>query len=270
MSDYTLSPERRRLVAAEVDGWLRDATTTTIAVDVIGGGAKGSRSQTEVGRYERVELDALADADALIDLVVSEHGGRGGRLQLRRIRQVGDELITDAGRRVLQLTRLDPGERTGSTGRDAAMEATARAHTSAIDTQSKRMEHAQDQVLAEVQVGAERQAAVLERIVDLMGRHAREETVLAREVAMLTVARAADAERHELERRIDALERGLWGQVLTPEIVAAIALPLATASVSLIGAGALAVTRWATGAVVPTPAPELPAPEPAPAAACSS
>ena len=264
--DYGITHERKRIVLSRVENWYARDDLHSIAVDVIQ--STGRREQHEVAVYTHEELPEAADE--LLELVIGEHGGRGGKLQLRAIfsGEDGQPQHTKSLRCTLQLTRLGVGERTGSKGLEGAAEAGYRSLTQGLDSVGRRLEHSHDATIDAIKEGAVSQNAALERLVAIMATHGTTTVGLERQLAILEVSRSADVQIYELRRELDELRGGLWGAVLTPEVIASV-VPAAIAGLSTLGAAFVrALTAWAAAqtptlalaapAAAALPAPALP------------
>ena len=220
---YKPSPARLALVIRAVDEWLSDPQLDRIVVDNVGG-VHGSREQKAAGHMEREELAELGTAEAVVDLVVEEYGQRGGKLQLRGIFR-DEEGKERSRKRVLQLSRVAPGERTGSQGRDAGFERLAGSLSSAVDQLGRRLDHSQDQVVNALQEQGSAGERFYGKMLDLQEQSS--ETALAQAVAIESLSMQLRHDREIFDLRMEMQEReSVWSELLPqilPGLVAGIA-----------------------------------------------
>jgi hypothetical protein len=208
---YRLTEQRANLVIRTLDTWLRLPELDRIAVDAVDGSG-GARQQAQAGSYSRAELEELGSAEALIDLVVEEHGQRGGKLQLRGIFRDTEGNETSK-RKTLQLTRVSPGERTGSQGRDAGFERLASSLSSAVDGLGRRLDHSQDQVVAALKDQAGSGQQFYQTMLQLQAQGS--ETALTQAVSVEALSRQVQHEREITELRIQMMEQeSIWTELL--------------------------------------------------------
>jgi hypothetical protein len=215
---YKLSEQRTNLVIRTLDVWLRSSELDRIAIDAVGGG-KNPRQQSQAGSYSRAEIDELGSSEALLDLVVEEHGQRGGKLQLRGIFRDGDGNETFK-RKTLQLTRVSPGERTGSQGRDAGFERLASSLSSAVDGLGRRLDHSQDQVVAALKDQAGSGQEFYRTMLELQAQGS--QTALTQAVSVEALSRQVGHEREIFEMKIQMMEQdSIWNELL-PQLAPAV------------------------------------------------
>jgi hypothetical protein len=230
---YRVSPARTALVVRAIEGWLASEDLERIVVDNVGG-VRTAREQHQAGSYSREELAEIGTAEALIDLVVEEFGQRGGKLQMRGVFRDPEGKETNR-RRMLQLTRVAPGERTGSQGRDAGFERLAGSLSSAVDQLGRRLDHSQDQVVSALQEQGASGERFYGKMLDLQEQSS--ETSLAQAVAIEGLSRQIQHDRELFDLRMEMQEaESIWNDLLPqilPGLVAA-AVPVMQAGARLI------------------------------------
>jgi len=215
---YRLTEQRSNLVIRTLDTWLRTPELDRVVVDAVDGSGH-ARSQAQSGSYSRAEIEELGTAEALVDLVVEEHGQRGGKLQLVGVFRDGDGNETRK-RKTLQLTRVSPGERTGSQGRDAGFERLASSLSSAVDGLGRRLDHSQDQVVAALKEQAGSGQDFYRTMLELQGQSS--QTALTQAVSVEALSRQVEHEREVFELRMQMMEQeSVWNELL-PQLAPAV------------------------------------------------
>jgi hypothetical protein len=218
MTQYRMTEQRANLVIRVVDTWLRLPELDRIAVDAVDASGS-SRTQAQAGGYSRAEIEELGSAEALVDLVVEEHGQRGGKLQLRGI-FVDAEGKETYRRKTIQLTRISPGERTGSQGRDAGFERLASSLSSAVDGLGRRLDHSQDQVVAALREQAGSGQEFYKTMLEIQSQGS--QTALTQAVSVEALSRQVQHEREINELRIQMMEQeSIWNDLL-PQVLPAV------------------------------------------------
>ena len=200
---YSLSDERRAQLEQDIEIWAADELLHEVAIDLP---ASGARKQSKVGSYSGEEVRERAPS-SFIDLVIGEHGTRGGRLQFRAVflDESGKPAKGGHKRRTVKLIRSQTGG-SDSTGRDAAIEVGFQTLAGNLDGSLKRLEHANDVVVGAIRDQARDTAAAMERTVTLMINH--QESLLSsqRAVAELSVAYQKQGEIHDRDLQILRME----------------------------------------------------------------
>jgi hypothetical protein len=215
---YRVTEQRSNLVIRTLDTWLRLPELDRVVVDAVDGSGT-ARSQAQAGSYSRAEIEELGTAEALVDLVVEEHGQRGGKLQLVGVFRDADGNETRK-RKTLQLTKIAPGERTGSQGRDAGFERLASSLSSAVDGLGRRLDHSQDQVVAALKDQAGHGQQFYQTMLELQSQGS--QTALTQAVSVEALSRQVEHERELTELRIQMMEQeSIWTDLL-PQLAPAL------------------------------------------------
>ena len=131
--DYAPSPARLPIILDTLDAWLRLDDLDRIVV-CRGGGRQQTTALETIGADM---VAAIGSPERLLDTVVEDHGtNRGGTLLLRCYRTGVDAPLKVS----VKLVRVGPGERSGSRGDAAAMEAFARTLSGQLDRFGSRLD----------------------------------------------------------------------------------------------------------------------------------
>ena len=248
MSEYYIPHERRALLEKSVEAWFTSIPALAeIKVELTS--SVGRRKSQTVGTYEADEVDEL-EPGQFIDLLIGEHGQRGGKLRIRAYFYIPttDESATPAidyehpKSKTLTMVKDPTGSRGPgrSTGADAAVEGVVRSVTSNLDSFARRLEGSHDQTIEAVrELGTQTAAAQAEQTTFMLETMKQMGELGAKLAASEAAVGQAQAE-HGLLMKIAELERPSFLEQMLPALprLAELLQPLAAAGAAYVGAKA--------------------------------